>query len=53
MDKKLQTLKQKLSEISDIHRAINVLEWDQSTYMPPKGAKYRGSSDGNLSTHRT
>ena len=48
MDNKLQDLKQRLLEISDIRRAINVLEWDQSTYMPNGGARYRGRQMATL-----
>lgn len=32
----------RLREISDLNRAASVLIWDQSTYMPPGGAKVRG-----------
>jgi carboxypeptidase Taq len=42
MEQKLQELKERLLEIDDLKKAYAVLEWDQSTYMPPGGAKGRG-----------
>lgn len=45
----LQTLRQKLGEISDIHNAIALLQWDQETYMPPKGAEARSWQLATLS----
>lgn len=35
-------LKQRLQVIADLNRANAVLSWDQSTYMPPRGAADRG-----------
>lgn len=35
-------LKQKLMEIHDLNAAASLLYWDQSTYMPLKGAEARG-----------
>jgi carboxypeptidase Taq len=37
-----EELRTRLSEISDLHGAIAVLSWDQSTYMPAGGAEARG-----------
>jgi carboxypeptidase Taq len=42
MDKKLAELKQKLQVIEDLNLINAVLNWDQSTYMPPGGAEARG-----------
>jgi len=42
MEAKLQELKQRLGEISDLNAAAAILQWDQSTYMPPGGARARG-----------
>jgi carboxypeptidase Taq len=48
MEAKLNELKQRLMEISDLESAANVLVWDQSTYMPPKGAPYRARQMATL-----
>ncbi len=42
MDTKLQALKERLLEVNDLNGAAAVLNWDQSTYMPPGGAPARG-----------
>lgn len=42
MENKLQELKNRLLEISDLNSAGAVLGWDQATYMPPGGAIARG-----------
>jgi len=42
MDPKLTELKQRLQEIYDLDRALSLLSWDQSTYMPSGGAEARG-----------
>ena len=39
---KLNELKRRLLEISDLGSASAVLSWDQSTYMPSGGAQARG-----------
>jgi Zn-dependent M32 family carboxypeptidase len=39
---KLNELKRRLLEISDLNAAGSVLNWDQSTYMPDRGAAARG-----------
>jgi carboxypeptidase Taq len=41
-DAKLADLRQRLRVIDDLHRAEEVLSWDQATYMPPGGAEARG-----------
>ena len=38
----LSDLKLRLREIQDLGAAVSVLHWDQTTYMPPGGAKMRG-----------
>ncbi|MFO7975379.1 MAG: carboxypeptidase M32, partial [Candidatus Hydrogenedentota bacterium] len=45
----LEELRRKLGEISDIHNAIALLQWDQETYMPPKGAEARSFQLATLS----
>lgn len=42
MDTKLQELKRHLQEVSDLDSAAALLNWDQTTYMPPGGAAARG-----------
>jgi len=41
METKLQKLRTHLIEINDLKSAAALLEWDQSTYMPPGGAAAR------------
>jgi carboxypeptidase Taq len=48
MEKKLQALKARLIEISDLNNAAAVLGWDQATYMPPGGAEARGRQMATL-----
>jgi carboxypeptidase Taq len=48
MQEKLQELKRHLLEISDLSSAYAVLNWDQSTYMPPQGATYRSRQQALL-----
>lgn len=42
MEAKLQELKQRLQEVSDLQHVGSLLHWDQATYMPPGGAPARG-----------
>ncbi|MGA8941909.1 MAG: carboxypeptidase M32 [Thermoactinomyces sp.] len=42
MHEKWECLKKKLREIYDLEAVIQVLTWDQNTYMPPAGAEARG-----------
>ncbi|KAA3665163.1 MAG: carboxypeptidase M32, partial [Chloroflexi bacterium] len=42
MEKKVQELKSRLMEITDINLAAALLAWDQATYMPSGGAAARG-----------
>ncbi len=48
MEGKLQQLKSHLSEITDLGLVNALLNWDQSTYMPPGGAKARGRQSALL-----
>ena len=48
MEDKLKELKARLVEINDLESAAALLEWDQSTYMPPGGAAARGRQIGTL-----
>ena len=38
-----------LQEIADVKYATAVLQWDQETYMPPKGAAFRARQTATLS----
>lgn len=49
MEKKLQELRGRLREISDLRSATSVLYWDQTTYMPPGGAPARAQQVATLS----
>ncbi len=49
MEQKLQELKTRLLEINDLNSATSLLNWDQSTYMPPGGAVARGRQMATLS----
>ncbi|MBI5095553.1 MAG: carboxypeptidase M32 [Candidatus Hydrogenedentes bacterium] len=53
-DGSIGLLRQKLGEIADVNSAIALLQWDQETYMPPKGANARGQQLATLSalSHR-
>lgn len=42
MQKKLDELKDRLREVEDLNLVTALLNWDQSTYMPPGGAPARG-----------
>ena len=48
-NKDLKELRRRLGEISDIHNAIALLQWDQETYMPPKGGEARSFQLATLS----
>ncbi len=39
-----------LQKAADLHSAAAVLEWDQETYMPPKGAEARGRQLATLAS---
>lgn len=45
---KLAELKARLSEVDDLNRANAILNWDQSTYMPPGGGPARGRQSATL-----
>ncbi len=42
MENQLTELKTRLQEVDDLNSAAALLNWDQSTYMPPGGAAARG-----------
>ncbi|MBE2184338.1 MAG: carboxypeptidase M32 [Anaerolineae bacterium] len=44
----LNELKNRLYEAADLGHAASVLNWDMSTYMPPKGAPQRGRAMATL-----
>lgn len=49
MEEKLNELKARLREVDDLQSAVALLNWDQSTYMPPAGAAARGRQMATLS----
>jgi carboxypeptidase Taq len=48
MEPALEALKTRLAEVDDLNMAVAVLNWDQSTYMPPGGAAARGRQMATL-----
>jgi carboxypeptidase Taq len=42
VESKLNELKTRLLEVNDLEAAAALLNWDQTTYMPPGGAAARG-----------
>jgi carboxypeptidase Taq len=48
MSKKLDQLKEILGEVSDLHHAESVLDWDQNVSMPPGGGEARGQQLATL-----
>lgn len=48
MEDKLQALKVRLGEISDLRKSASLLGWDQQTYMPPGGAAARAEQLATL-----
>lgn len=48
MEDKLKELKQRLQEVDDLDHANALLNWDQSTYMPPGGAPARARQSATL-----
>src|SRR5215208_7321160 len=49
MSEKLDQLKEKLGEVTDIGRAASILSWDQQVNMPPGGNEARGQQLATLS----
>src|SRR5512135_2284945 len=48
MSEKLEQLKERLGEVSDLNRAASVLSWDQQVNMPPMGTEARGQQLATL-----
>lgn len=44
-----QAYKNEMHRIADLRYASAVLQWDQETYLPPKGAAFRGQQIATLS----
>ena len=49
MSEKLEQLKERLGEVSDLQHAASVLGWDQQVNMPPMGNEARGQQLATLS----
>jgi carboxypeptidase Taq len=48
MPEHTQQLRERLAEIQDVNSAAGLLEWDQQTMMPPRGAELRAEALGTL-----
>ena len=48
MNADLRTLRERLAEVSDLHRAMGVLSWDQKVTMPPGGYPARAEALATL-----
>jgi carboxypeptidase Taq len=48
MSERLNGLKQRLGQLSDIHHAMSLAHWDQQTMMPPQGGEARADSLATL-----
>ncbi|HEX4849556.1 MAG TPA: carboxypeptidase M32 [Puia sp.] len=46
---KYDQYKEKMEKIADVKYTLAVLQWDQETYLPPKGANFRGRQIATLS----
>lgn len=46
----MESLREKLGEVADLANAAALLQWDQETYMPPKGATARAYQLATLSS---
>ncbi len=44
-----QEYRQHLQKMADLKNALAVLQWDQETYLPSKGASFRGQQIATLS----
>lgn len=49
MNKHYKEFKEQTAKIADIAHTISVLNWDQETYMPPKGKQFRAQQIATLS----
>jgi carboxypeptidase Taq len=52
MGSSLESLRERLGEISDLGRARALLEWDERTKMPPRGAEIRAEQLATLTRLR-
>ena len=48
MPQQTQQLRERLAQIQDLTRIAELLEWDQQTMMPPRGAELRAEALGTL-----
>ncbi|HEX5025557.1 MAG TPA: carboxypeptidase M32, partial [Agriterribacter sp.] len=46
---KYQDYVKRMHKIGDVKNALAVLQWDQETYLPTKGAAFRGQQMATLS----
>jgi carboxypeptidase Taq len=54
MSTPIESLREHLGQVIDLHAAMSVLHWDMETYMPPKGGEARGKQLSTLAalSHR-
>jgi carboxypeptidase Taq len=48
MTKTVTELKRHLAELTDLRNALHLLQWDQQTMMPPRGAPLRADEIGTI-----
>ena len=48
MSERLDGLKQRLGQLSDLSHALSLAHWDQQTMMPPRGGEARAESLATL-----
>ncbi|HXD67381.1 MAG TPA: carboxypeptidase M32 [Solirubrobacteraceae bacterium] len=48
MSERLDGLKERLGQLSDLHHALSLAHWDQQTMMPPQGGEARAESLATL-----
>ena len=48
MSQRLDGLKQRLGQLSDLGHAVSLAHWDQQTMMPPRGGEGRAESLATL-----
>ena len=51
MEPKYAIYQDKLRNIADLKNALSLMQWDQETYLPKKGAGFRGQQMATLSEH--
>jgi carboxypeptidase Taq len=50
MSERIDLLKQRMGQLSDLGHALSLAHWDQQTMMPPRGGEARAESLGTLTS---